>query len=437
MATEKVGIYRKYHGPVPTDKSDKSLSKSEWPKKRAFRWVVRWFGSDGKRYSKSFKTRKEAELFAEARQIKVRNGQTELPRNITIKEFAVEHETLMKGQIAHKTLCEHIRPLRYLLEIIGNLRLYKITVQHAELYVRRRSETGVSSSTINKEISTLRRIFKLAADRRGYLPEGQNCFKKIDKRKVSCKSLRYISVDEFQRLIASTSKFWWKTFLTLLYTTGLRLEEVANITWPDIDFEQSVLRVSAKRDSKSLVPWEPKDHELRHIPLCREMIELLTRWQAEAPECVPYVFLTSRRYALVMDLVKKGKWHDGKDLLNNVLRNFNVIRRRAEVSHCTIHDFRRSCLTNWMRKLPPHIVQKLAGHSSLETTMKFYVIVMAGELDSARDVSNDLLASIEIAKQPSDLKRRPTDPLLTHFGQNGPKPSNTNGQSKSQESENT
>ena len=69
MATEKVGIYRKYHGKIPTDKSGQSLPKSDWPKKRAFRWAVRWFGSDGKRYSKSFKTRKEAERYAEIKQL--------------------------------------------------------------------------------------------------------------------------------------------------------------------------------------------------------------------------------------------------------------------------------------------------------------------------------------------------------------------------------
>ena len=80
--------------------------------------------------------------------------------------------------------------------------------------------------------------------------------------------------------------------------------------------------------------------------------------------------------------------------------------------------------------------QKLAGHLSLKTTMKFYVIVMASELDGARDVSNELLTSIEIGKQPSDLKSNPTDPLLTHFGQNGPKSSNPDGLPKSQGLEN-
>ena len=59
MATEEIGVYRKWHGPVPTDKSGNPLPKSEWLRTRPFSWAVRWFGSDGKRYSRSFKSRKE------------------------------------------------------------------------------------------------------------------------------------------------------------------------------------------------------------------------------------------------------------------------------------------------------------------------------------------------------------------------------------------
>jgi hypothetical protein len=58
MATEKVGVYRKYHGPVPVSKSGTPVSASEWPPLRFFSRVVRWFGSDGKRFSKSFKSRR-------------------------------------------------------------------------------------------------------------------------------------------------------------------------------------------------------------------------------------------------------------------------------------------------------------------------------------------------------------------------------------------
>lgn len=52
MATEKVGIYRKYHGTVPRNELGTPLPKSEWPRLRPFRWAVRWFGSIGNRFSK-------------------------------------------------------------------------------------------------------------------------------------------------------------------------------------------------------------------------------------------------------------------------------------------------------------------------------------------------------------------------------------------------
>ena len=74
MATEKIGVYRKWHGPVPTDKSGNPLPKSEWLRTRPFSWAVRWFGSDGKRFSRSFKSRKEAGRYAEAKQAEVRVG---------------------------------------------------------------------------------------------------------------------------------------------------------------------------------------------------------------------------------------------------------------------------------------------------------------------------------------------------------------------------
>jgi len=331
MATEKVGVYRKYHGPIPKDKKGRPLPRIEWPRKRASRWAVRWFGSDGKRYSKSFKTRKEAERFAETKQSDIRHGKADIPPDIYLKDFAEEHLLLMKGQIAPRTLREHERALRYFLQSMGNRLIRKVLPQHAEMYVRKRNDAGASPSTINKEIACLRRVFNLAVDRRGYLPDGQNCFKKIAKRKISRKPLRYISAEEFKKLIDSPPTLKWKVFLCLLYTTGLRLDEARHLIWADIDFEQGIVQVAAKRAPKSLVLWEPKDHEIRHIPLCQEMIDFLTQWQTEALERVPYVFLTAERHARVMDQVRKGKWHADKDLINNVLRNFKVIQRRAGI----------------------------------------------------------------------------------------------------------
>jgi len=405
MATEKVGIYRNYYGPVPRDSSGKPLPKSQWPKKRAHSWVVRWFGSDGQRYSKSFRTRKEAQRLAEGKQVQVREGKADPPPDITVGRFAKEHEKLMKRQVSHNTLREHMRALKYLQRIVGNRPLRRITCKDAEVYVKRRAESGISQSTMNKEITALRRIFALAADRRGYLLEGSNPFGRVRKRKVSQKPIRYISPDELGAILASAIGLRWKAFLSLLYTTGLRLNEACHLTWNDIDFNQNMLRVSAKRNIAGTIPWEPKDHELRHIPLGEEMVSLLAELQDETQENVPYVFMTPKRYYTVMRQTKRQEWPEGKALINNVLRDFKVICQRAGVAECTIHDFRRSCITNWARRLPAHVVRKLAGHSSIETTMRYYLAVQDGDLIQPRNVSNEVLSA------------DPTDQIVTNSRQ--------------------
>ena len=130
MAIEKVGIYRKYHGKIPTDKTGKPLPKENWPKKRACRWAVRWYGSDGKRYSKSFKTRKEAENYAETKQLDVRSGKTDLPKKITLKFFYDEHKELMEKNLAKSTLRLHLEAISDLAERVGwicNLKKIKPT----------------------------------------------------------------------------------------------------------------------------------------------------------------------------------------------------------------------------------------------------------------------------------------------------------------------
>jgi hypothetical protein len=100
MATEKVTIYRKYRGAVPKDQSGRRLPKAEWPKKRPFRWAVRWFGLNGARYSRSFRTRKEAERFQEKRQAEVRRARSDPLPAITLEDFALEHAQVMRGQVA-------------------------------------------------------------------------------------------------------------------------------------------------------------------------------------------------------------------------------------------------------------------------------------------------------------------------------------------------
>jgi integrase len=407
MAIEKIGIYRKYHGAVPTDESGKPLPQSEWPKKRAFRWAVRWFGSDGKRYSRSFATRKEAENFAETKQPDIRNGKADQPKAITLEAFAAEHGRIMRGQIAPATLWDQMRALRMFMEHVGkNISLKSVSPKDAESFVAARLASGVKATTANKDIRTLKRIFNLAIEPRGYLSAECNPFRKIKQRKISPKPVRYVTPKEFQALVDSTTDMWWKTFLSVAYTTAARTGELLNLMWADVDFEMGWIRIVSKEADGDLQGWEPKDHEGRVLPVPAGVIQMLADLQATSAEGCPYVFIPAWRWKHIQEAKGKGRWNDEQTLMNNLHRRFGTIRKRAGVAKCTLHDFRRSCITNWAKVLPIHVVQKLAGHSDIKTTRLYYLAVEENDLEKARQVQEKILRS------------NLTDPLLTHFGKN-------------------
>jgi integrase len=66
----------------------------------------------------------------------------------------------------------------------------------------------------------------------------------------------------------------------------------------------------------------------------------------------------------------------------------NVVTNKAENRNATAHDLRRSFGTRWARKLPPAILRDLMRHSSIETTMTYYV----GQ--AAEDVGDVLRAAL-------------------------------------------
>ena len=410
MATEKVGIYRKYHGKIPTDKSGQPLPKSEWPKKRSFRWAVRWFGCDGKRYSKSFKTRKEAERYAKERQARVDKGRPDKPKKITLGAFKSEHERIMRSQVANKTLKDHIRALRLLAYHVGsNIPLVRINARHAESFVSERLAQGLAVGTVNKDIRTLKGIFNLAIELRGYLAESTNPFAKIRQRRFTPKSPNYVPKEDFRQLFSAAETALWKALLATAYTSGAREDELLNLMWSDVDFQENQLHITRKDKHSWIQPWQPKDHELRTIPLPEQNVNLLAAWQSVAPENCPYIFMEHERWDYYQLRVVQGKWRTEQSLVNNVLRRFKTLCRKAKVGPYTVHDLRRSCITNWARELPIHVVQKLAGHSDIRTTQRYYLSIQAEDVQKAQRVQAKVLGKIPT----NDL----TDPKLTHSGQ--------------------
>ena len=126
-----------------------------------------------------------------------------------------------------------------------------------------------------------------------------------------------------------------------------------------------------------------------------ESSQLLVNIQAQAIEGHPYVFVSPERLEQIEERRKISRWNPRSELVNNLTRDFNVIRRRANVAECTIHDLRRSAITNWAQRLPIHVVQTLACHSNIATTKKYYLAARSEDLVSANQLLNNILAKTQ------------------------------------------
>ena len=156
----------------------------------------------------------------------------------------------------------------------------------------------------------------------------------------------------------------------------------------DIDFESQNVKFVPKKDSELSLAWEPKDHESRIIPVPPETVQLLADLQGEAQLGSPYIFVSMQRLKHLLESKERNTLKPDADLVNNVLRKLKTRCRHAGIKEFSIHDLRRSCITNWAKRLPIQTVQYLAGHSSIETTRKYYLSVQQDDLDLARQLQS-------------------------------------------------
>jgi integrase len=234
----------------------------------------------------------------------------------------------------------------------------------------------------------------LAIYPRGYLAEGQNPFAKLKKRKIASKPLRYASIDEYRSLRTTAQNLWWRALFSIAYGSGLRRNEILTLTWADVDFENQQIHVTPKKDTAETFEWEPKDHENRAVPMANETAQLLVDLQVQAKVGFPYIFVSPKRLDRIKKRQKIGRWNSRSEIINNLGKNFNSLRRRAGVAKCTLHDLRRSAITNWAGKLPIQVVQELAGHSDIATTRRYYLTVRSEDMVSASQVMNSILANV-------------------------------------------
>jgi integrase len=165
------------------------------------------------------------------------------------------------------------------------------------------------------------------------------------------------------------------------------------LTWRDIDFENQRVHITPKEPTENTVEWEPKDHEKRVVPMSDETTRLLVDIQAASAEGYPYIVISPQRFEHIEERMRASTWNGKSEIVNNIWKNFEVLRKKARILKCSLHDLRRSAITNWAQSLPIQVVQQLAGHSDINTTRKYYLVVRPDDMAAANKIINSILAS--------------------------------------------
>jgi len=215
------------------------------------------------------------------------------------------------------------------------------TIEAYSYYIKSYLKSGKSASDFiyslilsEKATATVRLA---CAALRNYLSD-----KTIEIPKREKKLPIILSKKEIEKMISSTNNLKHRLVIVLLYSAGLRVSELINLRFEDIDFYRSIIHIKKGKGSKDRITLLSKKTR-SHLKLYGLGTGLIFNTKA-------------RKYSIrsIESIIKKAAEKAG--IIKNV------------TPHMLRHSFATHLLENGVDL---RIIQKLLGHSRLETTQVY------------------------------------------------------------------
>lgn len=208
---------------------------------------------------------------------------------------------------------------------------------------------GAANSTINRDLSALKRILHLGAqqtppkvDRVPYIP----LLKENNTRKG------FLEHGEFLALRDALPDHL-KGVATFGYKVGWRVSEITNLTWNRVDIEQGIVRLEA---------GETKNDDARTIYLDDELKEVFQKQWAVRKEkgiLLPYIFLNNER----------------KDRVKRFDKAWKKACEDAGIGVRLFHDLRRTAVRNMVRAgIPERVAMMISGHKTRSVFDRYNIV---------------------------------------------------------------
>lgn len=227
-------------------------------------------------------------------------------------------------------------------------------------------DEGLKKTSVNHKITSLRSFYNYL------VKEGislENPFLLIESKKVPKRNPDFLYPEEMLSLLDSIEatdalSIRNKTMLELMYASGLRCNEVINLTLKQIDFSRQVILVHGKGGKDRYVPFHDYALEMLKNYLYNARDELCSR----SSDIHDILFVNNRG----AKLTNRGV----QNIVDRVCKNFDPTKKIHP------HMFRHSFATHLLNSgADIRSVQVLLGHMNLSTT-QIYTHVTKDKLKS-------------------------------------------------------
>jgi site-specific recombinase XerD len=272
-------------------------------------------------------------------------------KQISLYEYIEDYLRYTKANKASSTTRRELDVIKSISSYFGNIPLSNINTQMIESYKAERLENGLKPTGVNRELATIKFLLNKAVNW-NYLTS--NPAKPVKLLRLPKTPAKFLSTDEIGKLIEHAST-WLKPILIVLRNTGVRLHELLNLRWSDLDFKNKrVLIRSSKTNNYRVMPMNQELYQtllwLRdHYPL-PHMDRIVPRedCQKEYIFCMP----------------------DGSKL-ESIKKSFNNACKKAGIKaspHTLRHSFASHLVMSGVDLVS---IKELLGHTQISTTMVY------------------------------------------------------------------
>lgn len=264
-----------------------------------------------------------------------------------IKELILPFLEWYKGEASPRT----IRDIRFSVDLyfipwFGSLQPKQLSLQLFNDFRAKLLEQGLSPTTINKHLNYFSTIINWAIEH-GHCLALPFRIPRYPKKKIVAKPLQPLTKRQVDALY-NTIEPQYRLLFLLMVDHGLRQEEAMRLCVDDINEETRTIRVLGKGNKYRVVPFL----SYRFIEELDKVLEV----RFEGPLVVNPV--TGKPYVTILKALNRAAKTVG------ITRSIN--------HHILRHTFSTLAAQGGMN---PHALQRILGHSSIETTNKIYTHV--------------------------------------------------------------